>query len=75
MNFKSDAKRAENARSEATIMTWGRREFAERALADVEAVADGLMTAARTKFGDWAVGYRVTAFSGISSRGGIDLDE
>jgi hypothetical protein len=76
IEFKSDAKRAEDdARGESALRAWGKRDFAERALADVEAVADGLITAARAKFGEWSVGYRVTAFTGISSMGGIDLDE
>ena len=53
---------------------WARVSFAKKAITDVEILADGLMAAAKAKFGEWSAGYRSLAFRGISGSHTIHLD-
>ena len=64
-DVKVSVKRADSNDPMPTIDQWGRVSFAKRALADVEEIADGLMAAAKEKFGEWSAGYRSSAFCGI----------
>lgn len=56
------------------IMEWGHLSFAKKAVVDIESLADGLMIAAKHTYGEWAVGYRSSAFVGISSSRSIHLE-
>jgi hypothetical protein len=56
--------RAESLHQAPKLRQWGQVLFARRAVADIEQIADGLMAAAKTKFGEWAAGYRSSAFYG-----------
>ena len=51
---------------------WGAPEYANKAVASVEELSDGLWAAAKAKFGD-TVGYRSSAFVGIVGERYISL--
>lgn len=72
---KVSATRAESTGTNPKLMAWGQRSFADRAVTDVERLADGLMAAAKLKYGEAAVGFRSSAFVGVSSVGSISQED
>jgi hypothetical protein len=74
-DVRTSLKRADSVGTTPRLREWGELSFAKRAVADIKALADGLMAAAKARCGEWAAGYRSSAFTGISSIGGVDLEE
>ena len=73
-DVRTSLKKADSVGAKPSLRAWGKLSFAKRAIADIETLADGLMAAAKARRGQWAAGYRSSAFVGISSTGGIDLE-
>jgi hypothetical protein len=67
--------RADSVHPIPKLRKWGEVSFAKPAVADVEAIADGLMAAAKASCGEWAAGYRSSAFCGILGTRSTTLDE
>jgi hypothetical protein len=74
-DVRTSLKRADSVGTTPKLRAWGTLPFAKRAVADIEALADGLMASAKAQCGEWAAGYRSSAFSGITDVGGVDLEE
>jgi hypothetical protein len=54
---------------------WGTKKAAERAMADIEQLADGLLAASKVTRGKYAAGYRGTAFHGVTAARHATLHE
>ena len=67
------SRNAETIRAAPELMKWGERSFAEKAVADVGVLADGLMAAAKVKYGEYAAGHRSSAFVGVIGSRSISL--
>ena len=74
-DVKTSVDRAESVGRTTKLTKWGDVSFAKRAIADVESLADGLMAAAKGKFGKWAAGYWSSAFVGVTNWGSIHLED
>ncbi len=74
-DVKVNASQAESRVPLPKLEQWARVSFAEKAIADVEMLADGLMAAAKAKFGEWSAGYRSSGFTGITDFHSIHPDE
>jgi hypothetical protein len=75
-DFNTAAERADamSRNWQPKVMALAKAEHAKRAIADVQALADGLMAAAKTNCGEWAAGYRSSAFVGVTHVGSIGLE-
>lgn len=71
----ADPEHADSIGATPKLMAWGERSFAKRAVADVQTLADGLMAAAKATCGEWAAGYRSSAFVGVRSSRSISLED
>ncbi len=74
-DVKVSASQAESRVPLPRLEQWARVSFAKRAIADVEILADGLIAAAKAKFGEWSAGYRISGFRGITASVSIHPDE
>lgn len=74
-DVRTTADRADSIQLTPGFMKWGNPKAAKGAIADVEAIANGLMAAAKKSHGQWAAGYRSSAFEGITSMGSTSLEK
>ena len=74
-DIRTTADRADSIRLTPGFMKWGDPKVAKMAVADILAIADGLMAAAKKSRGKWSAGYRSSAFEGIWSMGSTTLDK